>query len=110
MQPGKLKARLSLQEPGSVQDAIGQPIPGFVEVARPWGDIRTQSGLEAIKADAMTSVVKASIRIRRRPGVVTGMRLVHARANWPDVVYEIKAVLVDEQSKDHIDLACEVRK
>lgn len=59
--------------------------------------------METIKADADTSSVKASVRIRRRTDVDAGMR-VYLGA----VVYEIKAVLPDEEARDRLDLACEV--
>ncbi len=52
-------------------------------------------------------MVKASIRIRVRAGVIAGMRLVHAKASG-DVVYMVRAVLPDAQTRSRIDLSCEV--
>jgi SPP1 family predicted phage head-tail adaptor len=104
---GKLNVRLSLQSPTTTRDELGQPIPGFAEVAKVWASVRHPNGLEAIKAGAETSVVRASVRIRVRPGVSSGMRLVHIKAAG-DVVYNIKAVLPDGQTRDRLDLTCEV--
>lgn len=104
MEPGSLKARLILQQPSTTQDAVGQPVVGWTEVARVWGDVRYQSGLESIRAGADTSVAKVSVRIRRRPGITAAMRLVDATSA---VVYQINAQLPDS-GKDSIDMVCEV--
>lgn len=103
MQAGRLNRRCTLQAPGTAQDALGQPIPGWTDVATVWGDIRMKSGLESIKAGAPVSVVPASIRIRYRAGVNAGMRVVHNL-----VAYEIKAVMPDVSGRVFLDLACEV--
>lgn len=103
MQAGRLNTRCVLQTPGTAQDELGQPIPGWTDVAPVWADIRMRSGLESIKAGAPVSVVAASIRIRYRAGVNAGMRVVHNL-----VAYEIKAVMPDVSGRVFLDLACEV--
>lgn len=103
MQAGRLNRRCVLQAPGTATDPLGQPIPGWTDVATVWGDIRMKSGLESIKAGAPVSVVPASIRIRYRSGVNAGMRVVHNL-----VAYEIKAVMPDASGRVYLDLACEV--
>jgi len=60
-------------------------------------------GLEAIKAGATTSTVQASIRLRHRTGIHSGMRVVSGGAT-----YNILAVLPDEAQRQHTDLVCEV--
>lgn len=104
MRAGQLIHRVSLQEPGSAQDDEGQPIPAWTEVAQLWADIRYQSGMEAIKADATTSVSKVSIQIRNRSGVTAAMRIVDSAG----VVYQILDVLPDMQHRDRINLLCQV--
>lgn len=103
MQAGRLNRRCVLQAPGTAQDDIGQPIPGWDDVATVWADIRMKSGLESIKAGAPVSVVAASVRIRYRAGVNAGMRLVHNLQ-----AYEIKAVMPDIGGREFVDLVCEV--
>lgn len=103
MQAGRLNRRCTLQTPGTATDEIGQPIPGWTDVATVWGDIRMKSGLESIKAGAPVSVVAASIRIRYRSDVNAGMRVVHNL-----VAYEIKAKLPDVSGREFLDLVCEV--
>ena len=102
MQAGRLNRRVTLQSPSQSVDEIGQPIPGWTDVATVWGDIRMKSGLESIKAGASVSVVQASVRIRYRSGVNAGMRLVHNL-----VAYDIKAVMPDIGGREYLDLVCE---
>lgn len=105
MQAGRLNRRCVIQQPGTAEDELGQPIPGWVDVATVWADIRMKSGLEAIKAGAPVSTVQASIRIRYRAGVTAGMRVVHNL-----VAYNIQAVMPDAAGREFVDLACEVHQ
>ncbi len=103
MQAGRLNRRCTLQAPGTTQDELGQPIPGWTDVATVWADIRMKSGLESIKAGAPVSVVQASIRLRYRAGITAGMRVVHHLQ-----AYNIVAVLPDVGGREYVDLVCEV--
>lgn len=91
-----------IQTPTATQDAAGQPIPTWATLATVWANIRHLSGVESIKADAESSTVKASIRIRRGVAVDASMRVVHGATN-----YQIRAVLPDEIDRDKMDLVCE---
>ena len=103
MQAGLLNRRVTLQAPGTTQDELGQPIPGWTDVATVWADIRMKSGLESIKAGASVSVVQASIRVRYRAGITAGMRIVHNL-----VAYNITAVQPDVGGREYVDLVAEV--
>lgn len=103
MQAGLLNRRVTLQAPGTTQDELGQPIPGWTDVAPMWADIRMKSGLESIKAGAPVSVVQASIRVRYRAGITAGMRVVHNLQ-----AFNITAVLPDVGGREYVDLVCEV--
>jgi SPP1 family predicted phage head-tail adaptor len=104
MQIGSLRHRVTLQErDGTSQDSFGQPVETWTDVALVWADIRYPSGLQTVLADAEVSVVKASIRIRRRASVYAGMR-----ATCGGAMYEIDAVLPDPTGREYIDLACHV--
>lgn len=95
-----LNYRITLQQPAAGSDELGQPLTGWTDVATLWADIRHLSGLQAIKADANVSTVRASIRIRKRAGVDAGMRAVHG-----STVYDVRAVL--DVPGDLMDLVCE---
>ena len=104
MRAGTLTDQVSLQEPGTTQDAIGQPVPGWTEVASLWANIRYLSGIEAIRSDSPASIAKVSIQIRQRAGVTAAMRMVDAQG----VVFKIETVLPDMQHRDRINIVCEV--
>lgn len=102
MRVGQLKHRVTVKYLNSGQDDIGQPVQTWSDLASIWADIRHLNGSESIRADADSSIVKASIRIRRRTDVTPAMRVYHG-----STIYEIKAVLPDEQSRERLDLSCE---
>ncbi|EJE49579.1 phage head-tail adaptor, putative, SPP1 family [Acidovorax sp. CF316] len=104
LRAGSLNRRITIQRRNGGKDAWGTPLPdGWVDVCTPWSNIRTGSGAEAIRADALQSAVRTSIRIRFRADITAGMRVVHGAA-----IYDIKAVLPDEVGRQHVDLACEL--
>lgn len=98
---GQLKDRVTLQQRGTVQDAIGQPVEVWVTLAVVWGSIRYPSGVSAIKSSADVSTAQASIRIRYRAGLDAGLR---ATANGQ--LFNIAAVLPN-RADGYVDLVCE---
>lgn len=103
MRPGLLNRRVVVQQQSTTQDAIGQPVLSWTTFATLWADIRHSSGVESIKADALTSTVRASIRVRYSRTITTGMRVVEGTTT-----YNIVAVLPDMGGKEYTDLVCEV--
>ena len=103
MKAGMLNSRVTLQTLATGTDAIGQPVTTWADFASVWANIRYLSGIETVKADAQTSVVKASIRIRRRTDITSAMRVV-----FGTTTFQINVVLPDEQGREHIDLSVEV--
>lgn len=103
MEPGKLNRKVSIRARGTTQDATGQPVETWTEIAAPWANIRQRTGAETLRADRDVSIVQTSIRIRRRTDVTAAMRVYHGTT-----VYEIKAVLDDAENRERVDLVCEV--
>ncbi|MFD0669718.1 phage head closure protein [Ramlibacter sp. MAHUQ-53] len=101
MRGGSLDRRVLLQQLGETRDALGQVVKSWATVAEVWANVRHTTGAEAIRGGAEIAAIKASIRIRYRPGVTEAMRVVEGAT-----VYEIKAVL--EQDRKALDLVCEV--
>lgn len=107
MQIGTLNRRVLIQYLTTGQDAIGQPTQVWADLVtdgdhKIWANVRYLNGIETVKSDVPVSVSKASIRIRRRTDVVANMRAVLGTT-----IFDIKAVLPDEESRDRLDLACE---
>lgn len=103
MKSGTLRNRITIQSPSSVQDASGQPIVSWIDVALVWADIQYISGISALKAGMDTSAVKVSIRIRYMAGVNAGMRVLHGGN-----VFSIEAVLPNMAMRS-VDLVCVVK-
>lgn len=103
MNSRSLNRVVSIRERSTQRDAAGQPVETWTEVASVWASIRHPRGAEFIRAEKDVSIVQASIRIRRRTDVRADMRVHHG-----STIYEIRAVLPDEVSREHVDLVCEV--
>jgi SPP1 family predicted phage head-tail adaptor len=100
---GKLNRLVKIQRPATGEYPDGQPMTGWVDLATVWANVRYLNGVESVKAGAVASVAKASIRIRRRTDVAANMQAVLG-----STVFTIKAVLPDEESRERVDLVCEV--
>lgn len=99
-----LNNRVTVQQRGGGEDALGQPVPGdWADVAVLWADVRNVTGTQAIQAGAQLSTVRASIRVRTRTDIAAGMRAMHG-----STVYAIHAVLPDQRDRRFMDLICEV--
>lgn len=103
MGAGSRNSLVLIQRPGEERDAAGQPIDSWKPVAKVWANIRNRTGAQALRADKPVSTVQSSVRIRRRTDVEAGMRVY-----FGTTIYEIRAVLPDEESRERVDLVCEV--
>ena len=103
MKAGQLNTRVSIQSPSAGQDALGQPLEAWVAVADVWADVRPGTGMEAVRAGSLVSLVRASIRIRRRAGITNGMRVLVGTT-----AYEIEAVIPGGSRQEFTDLVCKV--
>lgn len=100
----RVKARGRLQSPSTEQDADGQPLADtWTDVDTVWADILFLSGMETIKGGAETSTVKASVRIRSRSGLTSGMRFLVG-----STAYNFKTVPPYMRSNPFMDIAAEV--
>ena len=88
MQAGRLNRRCTLQAPGTTQDELGQPIPGWTDVATVWASIVDVSGREYVAAGGLQNSAQTKITIRYRAGIVPSMRVVHGSD-----AYNVEAVL-----------------
>lgn len=103
MRAGLLDSLITIEQPSTSVDAIGQPIAGWSKLADVRASIRVNSGLAQIRAGADVAVVRASVRIRRRSDVRAGMRILHA-----GTVYEVEVVQPHVGRQVHTDLVCKV--
>ena len=103
LRAGTLRDRIHVQRRTGGKDEWDTPQPASWEnitTQRLAADVQHRSGLSTIKADADVSIVRASIRIRRRSDVDAGMRVLVGPA-----IYEIEAVQPGA-SREFVDLVC----
>ena len=99
----RVKVRGMLQSPSTTQDADGQPLDEWTNVDAISADVLFLNGLETIKGGAETSTIKASVRIRSRSGMTSGMRLLVG-----STAYNFKTVPPYMRSNSFMDIVCEV--
>lgn len=105
---GKLNRRIVIQKRGPGQDAGGQPIDGWVEVAKPWAWIKGQTGMGVGRQTAGEGTVAASLnaysfRIRYRSSITDAMRVLYGGQ-----AFDIKHVRHDLAGREWTDLVCEM--
>lgn len=101
----QLRTPAVIQQRGAGQDETGQPLDVWETVCECWADLRHLSGLESVRGDGATSIVKASARIRWRTGITAAMRVHLADGS----VYGITAVMPDMARRQYVDLVLELR-
>jgi SPP1 family predicted phage head-tail adaptor len=99
MQAGKLNSRVKIEQKSTVQDAYGQPVETWTDVATVWAEVRDITGKEFVSAQATQNAVQTKITIRHRAGIVPAMRAVHGSDT-----YNIESVL--GQDKISLLLMC----
>ena len=102
MYAGQMRTRLLWQASLQGQDAAGQPIDGWTDIGFDWADFRVLSGLEAIKADALTNVTKASCRVRYREDLTPDMRVQVAGEAW-----QVVSIQPDVNRRRFVDVILE---
>lgn len=88
-QIGRLRHRVTFQEPTRTQDSFGDPIISWADWGTRWGQVTPLSGLELIQAVQVDSAV--SHRIRCRAEGIKGVALPDWRVIYDNRIFEIKA-------------------
>jgi SPP1 family predicted phage head-tail adaptor len=100
MDIGKLSRRVTIQQQSTTQDAYGQPVQTWTDVATVWAEIKDLSGREFLAAAAGQSATTSKIRVRFMDGILSSMRIVDGAD-----IYNIKVVL--REGKTSLLLMCE---
>ena len=104
MEIGKLNRRVTIQQLVSGQDAAGQPVQTWTDVATVWANVAGDTGLRTIKnaGDVTAAIKRYSIRIRFREGLDEDMRVLLGA-----VPFDVKEVRMDYAGREWTDLVCE---
>lgn len=103
MQAGKLRNRITLQEPVKEQNpTTGAVINTWRDVATLWAEVAPLSAREFIAAQASQGEVTTRITIRYREGVTLKHRIL-----FRGRIYNIEGVLPDPRSgREYLTLPC----
>ena len=102
MNPGQLDQRVTIERRGDATDAYGQPLPDdWAPLATLWAAVEPLVGREYLAAMAVQSDVSTRVRMRYRPGVTAGDRLVHEGR-----VYGIESVVDVRSGRRELVLMC----
>lgn len=74
---GKLRHRITIQEPKETRATNGDVLIKWSDVAEVWASVEPLSVREFIAGQSMKSQVTARIVIRYRPGLTHNMRILH---------------------------------
>lgn len=101
---GSLDSRITIQQLAAGQDAAGQPVQTWTDVAKVWANVAGAGGLTTIKnaSDVAAAIKRYSIRIRFREGLDEGMRVLLGT-----VPFDVKEVRMDYAGREWTDLVCE---
>lgn len=103
MQAGRLKRRLTIEEPSASKDDFGQPLQTWTSVLETWGDIRAITGKEIFAlGSGFTSQVTHKI-VLRFPSValVAGMRVCYLAR-----IFLVQFVSDPNEDRRELDLIC----
>lgn len=105
---GKLNKRVALQRKVTTQDSFGQPVETWTTLATVWAHIKTITGTGFVNQEFQaggTEVSRATASIRIRREVHDRLQLTHAdRVVHGSVIYDIRAVLLDEEDNEYVDI------
>ena len=90
MDIGKLRHRIDIQQPVTVQDSYGQAVITWATVDTVWGSVDELSGRELLVSKQVASNVTTRITIRHYQGLNTQYRIVYGGN-----VYNIESVIED---------------
>lgn len=103
MRAGRLNKLVTIEQPNSVTDAVGQPVPSWSQFAKPWARIEPITGREWFAESMINSETTVKITIRYRDGITEDMRV-----NWNSKLYNIEDILnVFEKDRELILLCSE---
>ncbi len=102
MQAGRLNQLITLQQPSTSSDALGQRVEAWTDVDTVWASAQPVRGREFFAAGQMQSEASVKFTLRYRADVVGTMRVL-----WRGVPHAIVAEPIDVNGGMHtLELMC----
>lgn len=90
LQAGRLRHRLTIRQPTTSQNEVGEEIITWSTLATVWGRLDALRGEEQLAAKQLTAEIVARATLRYRSDITAEMRL-----QYDNLEYDIDAVLPD---------------
>jgi SPP1 family predicted phage head-tail adaptor len=103
MRAGRLRERVTLQQPVTTQDGYGQDVETWADVASLWAGVEPLRGREYHEAQQHTNDVTVRVVIRRPPSIDIRptWRVVHGATT-----YQIEAIIDPGSRGIFLELMC----
>lgn len=104
MKSGRMRFRVTIQQPSLSSDGMGGGEYAWNDVATVWADVTTTSGnsnIESFTGNQFRTTQYYNVRMRYRNGITTKMRLLHYGR-----VLEILSIVDKDERKREISLYC----
>ena len=85
MNPGKLDRRITIQHRQLSKDSAGGRVETWVDSAKVWAQVISQTANEAITADADRSTDDRQFRIRHMAGIASGTHRIFYQLRFYDI-------------------------
>ena len=89
---GLLRHRITIRVAADVRNEIGEYEPTWSDLATVWAQVKTESGVEAMRGDVEEATYTHTVRIRYLDGVTSKDRIA-----WGLRTFEVVAVVPDER-------------
>lgn len=99
---GTLRERIVIEQPISVRNPMGLQEPGWENVCRCFASVALASIGGESEAQALSSMPRYRVTIRRRDGICVGQRIA-----WRGRKLAIRQLLDDPRATDRIAMRCE---
>ena len=112
MEPGRLRDRVTIQRPVSIQSASGAVTVHFQDWFTCWAEVTDLTVRELFTARQVASEATLKVRIRHRDGITAKMRVFHVkRLGSPTdaLVYDIEGPPISMASGRELVLMCRRR-
>ncbi len=94
--------RITLQQPSTSLDDVGQAVPSWSDVATVWASAQPLRGREYWAANSIESEAVVRFRMRWRSGVTSAMRVI-----WRGAAHAIVSPPIDVNGESHtLELMC----
>lgn len=101
MRAGELRHRVTIQRKAATQNASGEEVPTWADVATVWAAIEPLQGREFLEAQREGAELTTRIRMRHTVGIAPEMRATEGSHAW-----DILSVVNSEERDRELVLMC----